>query len=96
MSDTNGLPVPNGNVNGVGQRLGLSGIWRDCANFGAVGMMCFFLGYLTIYELPAQRKVFLDEIREARSYDERRTAELTRAIAELTMEVRRSREEEPE
>lgn len=81
---------PNGS-NGVGNKLGLSGLWRDLANFGAVGLICASQWFLLAVEMPRQRQELLNEQRIMREHDERRTAELTKAINDLTAEVRRSR-----
>lgn len=85
------LQGTDGSGNGVGQRLGLDGTWRNIANLGAVGMLCAVLFYLVAYELPAQRREFVDEIRAIRDQTSRKADDLTTALNRLTEEVKRTR-----
>ena len=87
----------------VGRKLGLSALWRDLANMGAVGVLCVFLVYLSMWELPALRNDLLESQREARAdflaertaereHEAEQMARLCAAIEKLAEEIRRSRE----
>jgi len=78
----------NGNGNGVGQRLGLDGLWKNLAGFGCVGLLCFSQWYLVSVELPSQRKDYLSELRTQRDHDTSRTAKIWEAINNLEDEAR--------